>query len=360
MATEGVGNRVRTYRLARQWSQLELAQRANISRAAVSAIESAKLIPSVSAALSLARTLECTVEELFGDLQGSEEARTREPLWAWSASTAQTRYWAARIGARRVLFPAEPTPLGVMACDGRTDGRTDGRADGRAPLINESLADMTLVVACCDPAISLLARLYEQTTGFRLLAFCRSSQVSLELLQRNRVHLAGVHLSTASRPEENRVMSRAACGEETRLIRVATWEEGLALGSQADGETVARLLRADRRWVGREAGSGARHCQDELWTGRQGPEQVARDHRSVAEAILGGWADVGVCLRLVAEESGLGFLSVRSEHYDLCYLAEHEQDPRISAFVRVVQSVACRRLISELPGYDTASTGLLS
>lgn len=356
MAAGDVGNRVRSYRLARQWSQLELAQRANISRAAVSAIESAKLMPSVSAALSLARTLECTVEELFGDLQGSEEVRAREPQWAWAPSTSQSRYWAARVGARRILFPAEPTPLGVVACDGRTDGRTDGRS----LLINESLADMTLVVACCDPAISLLARLYEQTTGFRLLAFCRSSQVALELLQRNLVHMAGVHLATANRPEENRIKSQETCGEETRLIRVATWEEGLGLGGQVVGGTFEQLLQGNRRWVGREVGSGARHCQDELRNGHPEPDRTARDHRSVAEAIRCGWADVGVCLRLVAEESGLGFLSIRSEHYDLCYLAEHEHDPRIMALIRVVQSVSFRRLFSELPGYDTASTGLLS
>jgi DNA-binding XRE family transcriptional regulator len=44
-------NRVRPYRESRGWSQAELARRAGISRAAVSAIEVNRLVPSVTAAL---------------------------------------------------------------------------------------------------------------------------------------------------------------------------------------------------------------------------------------------------------------------------------------------------------------------
>ena len=352
MSVEGSGgNRVRCYRLARQWSQLELARRANISRAAVSAIESERLVPSVAAALSLARTLECSVEELFGNVPGSGESLSNQPRWAWRPPTPNARFWAARIGTQRLLFPVEPTPIGMLA--------GDGRADGKQPVVNERLADMTLVVASCDPAIGMLARLYEQVTGFRMLAFCRSSQVALELLQRNLVHVAGVHVATPSQPDKNQQVSQGVCGPEIRLIRVATWEAGLALNDKLAGKSVASLVKRDRQWVGREVGSGARHCQDELWTARPEPERIARDHRSVAEAIRLGWADVGVCLRLVAEEAGLDFLSVRSEYYDLCFLAEQEQDPRILALIRVLQSVAYRRLLADLPGYDTAATGLI-
>jgi molybdate-binding protein/DNA-binding XRE family transcriptional regulator len=352
MSVEGnFRNRVRGYRLARQWSQLELARRANISRAAVSAIESERLVPSVAAALCLARTLECSVEELFGNLPGGGEGSSYQPQWAWRPPTPNSRFWAARIGTQRLLFPVEPTPLGMLA--------SDGRADGKPPVVNERLAEMTLVVASCDPAIGMLARLYEQVTGFRMLAFCRASQTALELLQRNLVHVAGLHVATPSQPDKNRTASQGVCGSETRLIRVATWEAGVALSDKLAGKSVASLVKQSPRWIGREVGSGARHCQEELWTGRPEPERIARDHRGVAEAIRWGWADVGVCLRLVAEEAGLDFLSVRSEYYDLCFLAEQEQDPRILALIRVLQSVSYRRLLADLPGYDTASTGLI-
>jgi putative transcriptional regulator len=60
-------------RAACGWSQAELARRADIARASVSAIERGRLSPSVATALALARAFKCSVEELFG---GGVEAWT--------------------------------------------------------------------------------------------------------------------------------------------------------------------------------------------------------------------------------------------------------------------------------------------
>ena len=65
-------NRVKALRLGRGWSQAELAQRAGISRAAVSAIEIERLVPSVAAALALAEAFGCRVDALFS-LNGARE-----------------------------------------------------------------------------------------------------------------------------------------------------------------------------------------------------------------------------------------------------------------------------------------------
>ena len=79
----------------------------------------------------------------------------------------------------------------------------------------------------------------------------------------------------------------------------------------------------------------------------------------MAEAVRSGWADIGVCLRLVSEEAGLGFLAVRDEQYDLCYPANFEADPRIQALVETVRSSSYRGVLNDLPGYDAATTGEL-
>ena len=79
----------------------------------------------------------------------------------------------------------------------------------------------------------------------------------------------------------------------------------------------------------------------------------------MAAALGGGWADAGVCVRLVSEEAGLRFLSVRIENYDLSFLKSVESDPRIKALVRVVRSTTYRRLLGELPGYNVADAGIL-
>jgi putative molybdopterin biosynthesis protein len=98
---------------------------------------------------------------------------------------------------------------------------------------------------------------------------------------------------------------------------------------------------------------------DELLSHRRPPRHIAYGHRGVAEAIRCGWADIGVCLRLVGEETGLDFLAVRDEEFDLCYTAESEVDPRVQALVEVVRSSSYRGLMGELPGYDSTETGEL-
>lgn len=123
-------------------------------------------------------------------------------------------------------------------------------------------------------------------------------------------------------------------------------------------------MRARLRWVGREPGSGAQECLDELL----GPSSKltplrwrhqAHDHRGVAQAIRAQWADAGICLRLTSEEAGLGFLSVRHEAYEIAFPGSIKHDPRLVALCEVVRSPEYRRILGELPGYDTSRTGEL-
>ncbi|MEQ1843561.1 MAG: helix-turn-helix transcriptional regulator, partial [Verrucomicrobiales bacterium] len=53
---------VALHRISRGWSQAELSDRAGIPRSTLSAIESRRLTPSVSAALAVANALGCSVE----------------------------------------------------------------------------------------------------------------------------------------------------------------------------------------------------------------------------------------------------------------------------------------------------------
>ncbi len=346
-------NRVRERRSARDWSQAELAERAGISRTAVSAIEAERLVPSVAAAIGLAKALECSVEELFG--RGSPPpSKMPSPTWAWPAPQVPSRYWLANVDGLRRLYPFEATPLGEIPHDGVHHPGSPSRHAAQ-----ERLADNTLVVASCDPAIGLLVRVYEQLIGYRMLVFPRSSRQALLLLKQGLVHLAGVHLSAADDESGNIAPVREIIDEPASLLRVASWEAGVVVGTDVTAPTLRGVLRDRLTWVGREPGSGARQCLDELLDHRPAPRRMARDHRGVAEAIRCGWADAGVCLRLVAEEAGLRFLPVRSEGYDVCFTAKQSHDPRVQALVRVIQSSDYRRLLGELPGYDISQTGQL-
>jgi molybdate-binding protein/DNA-binding XRE family transcriptional regulator len=345
--TGSLHNLVRTYRLQRGWAQAELAERAGISRTAVSAIEGERLVPSVATALALAQVFDCTVEELFGaPLRGQSSA-----TWAWEPKRDPCRYWQAQVGRRKLLYPVELTVAGEVAHDGVL---RDGRLQDATPFE----AEQTLVMACCDPAAGILAAEYART-GFRLIVLQRSSQQALSLLEQHCVHVAGVHLSSAQDADGNLPPVQEKLGSGFQLLRVAEWQEGLAVAPDAGVTSVAAALRSKLTWVGREPGSGARQCLDELEI-RRAPRRVAHNHRGVAEAVRCGWADVGVCLRLVSEEANLKFLSIRWESYDLCFSTSIENDPRIKALLATVRSPRFRQLIGDLPGYDVKAIGTSS
>jgi molybdate-binding protein len=212
-------------------------------------------------------------------------------------------------------------------------------------------------MACCDPAVGLIAAELARTAGVRLIAVSRSSQAALALLEQGLVHVAGVHLARVGKRGGNAEVVRKRLGQGYHLLKVARWEEGIALAAGLRLTSIRDAVQTDLRWIGREAGSGARQCLDELLGERTPPRRLAHDHRGVAEAVRLGWADAGVCLRLVSEEAGLGFLGVRQEDYDLCYPAGLEDDGRIRALVAAVRSATYRRLLGQLPGYDDVETG---
>ncbi|MGA2754430.1 MAG: helix-turn-helix transcriptional regulator [Terracidiphilus sp.] len=67
-------NRLKVLRAERDWSQGDLAQRLEVSRQSVNAIETGKFDPSLPLAFKLARLFERPIEEIFTD----EEERSSE------------------------------------------------------------------------------------------------------------------------------------------------------------------------------------------------------------------------------------------------------------------------------------------
>ena len=60
-------NRLRVLRAERDWSQADLAQRLEVSRQSVNAIETGKFDPSLPLAFKLARLFETSIEAIFTD-----------------------------------------------------------------------------------------------------------------------------------------------------------------------------------------------------------------------------------------------------------------------------------------------------
>ena len=60
-------NRLKVLRAERNWSQGDLAQRLEVSRQSVNAVETGKFDPSLPLAFKLARLFEMRIEEIFED-----------------------------------------------------------------------------------------------------------------------------------------------------------------------------------------------------------------------------------------------------------------------------------------------------
>lgn len=344
---QATGNRVREFRTSSGMTQAELAERAGISRTAVTAIEGDRLVPSVAAAISLAEALGSTVEALF-----RPNSNSNEPVsWASDPQSSNQPFWQAEVGGRQWLYPSGTAPMHTPLPD---QFLSESRRSGSEP---DSLSRQTLVIACCDPAAGLLSSLFEQMTGKRLLVLHRSSRQALELLREGRVHLAGLHFSTQEEPERNSEIVRETLGTGYQLLRVTKWQEGIVTTSGSRFRSVNSVLRSKLKWVGREPGSGARRCLDHLFGERPSPRFLARNHRAVAEAVQSGWVDAGICVQITGAEAGLSFLPVQEEAYDLCFPTSVVDDPRVKSLLRVVRSPEYRQLLGTLPGYSTAETG---
>ena len=235
-------NDLRNRRTLRGWSQEQLARRSGLSRAGISAIETGRLIPSAAAALALAAALECRVEDVFS----LDVRERREPAWAWSPRHGPCRYWKAEVGGRMTLYPAEATVSGLVAHDGvYRGGSVEAEVEGDAA--------RTLVMACCDPAVGLLAAELARVAAIRLIALPRASGTALSLLAQGLVHVAGVHLAPADHPGGNAAIVRGELGAGFNLLHIARWEEGIAIGPALSLRSVTAAVSA-RPALGRPRG----------------------------------------------------------------------------------------------------------
>jgi molybdate-binding protein/transcriptional regulator with XRE-family HTH domain len=344
------GNQLSRLRRERGWSQQELAKRGGVSRAEVSAVENARLSPSIATALALARALGRSVEEVFEPSGAGGEA-----AWAFPPRARSGRFWEARVGARRLLYPVEPSALGVVRHDGTFWSGRSGSVERAGNVCEDAI-----VIAGCDPAIGLLAWDLLRVDGLRVIALTRSSRDALSLLERGLVHAAGVHWFSERRRDGNASVVSTTLGSGYALLHLARWQEGVALAPSVRPRSASALARSRIRWVGREEGSGARQCLDRILgkrTHTRGFRHVASDHRGVAQAVAGGWADAGVAVRLAAEEAGLAFIAVQQEDYELCIPDALRGDRALVALGRALRSGVVRKLYRDLPGYDTRRMG---
>ena len=363
------GARLRLARLAAGLSQQELASAARVSRQSVAGLEAGRWAPSLHLALALARSLGMTVEELFGPGEPPSPIEVA-PL---SPAPVGTRVDLAEVGGRVVALPfagGTTARVGFLPAAGLSS-----EEGGHATALPFGALRQTLVVAGCDPAISLLeAPLTRLDPPIALAWWPCGTAKAAELAAAGLVHVAGAHLPLgmpASLAIGREPPGGSAAGAGSGLgvvIGFATWSEGLVFHpSRAWGvDSVAEAARRRLRIVNREPGAEARSLLDDLRT-TEGVDQAdlpgydseVRGHLEVAAAIDAGLADIGPASEPAGLAYGLSFLPVAVERYELRIPEAVLGTREVRALLRVLASPALRTQLDSIPGYDGSICGEL-
>jgi putative molybdopterin biosynthesis protein len=368
MAAE-IENTLSHMRQKRGLSAPDLAKQAGVSRQTIYAMEAGSYVPNTAVALKLARALETTVEDLFAlsDESPAPDLRSKEVTLLPDSTVPQVGQpvQLCRVGKRVIASIPSPVQWYFPASDAVVVRRPLRGRKADVRVIHPHFRNRILV-AGCDPGISVLAR-HVQTAGIELVLAHRNSSQALQLLKEGCVHVAGTHLRDDATGESNiSAVGRLFVKSTVAVISFAVWEEGIvtARGNPKSIRTVEDLTRKDVWIVNRESGAGSRNLLDShlkrlriATRAVRGYERIAQGHFPAAWQVLSGAADACIATRAAARVFGLGFIPLVSERYDLAIRRRDLDLPGIQALLDTLSRSSFRRELESLGGYDTTAAG---
>jgi putative molybdopterin biosynthesis protein len=228
--------------------------------------------------------------------------------------------------------------------------------------------EMVILLGSHDLAINLLSqRVHQSKLGIDLLAIPVGSLEGLVALRQGIAHMTGCHLLDTESGDYNRPYVRHFFPDRSMvMVTLAYREQGLLLasGNPRQIRGLEDLARKDVQLANRNRGSGTR-----LWLDKQlnqlgimpnqvrGYHQEVRTHTAVAYAIQQHRADVGLGLLAAAQQSGLDFIPLFQERYDLVFPREVFENRHFHPLLDLIHSGEYRLGVSHLGGYDTAHMG---
>jgi putative molybdopterin biosynthesis protein len=368
-----IENNLAAIRHKRGFSAAQLAELVAVSRQTIYAMETGAYVPNTAVTLRLARALEVSVEELFSlrddappvsprtekvtVLPGSDKAGAGQPVQL------------CRVGKRITASVPAPVPWYLPVADAVIMGSaSSGKKTGAKVQLfreDEELGNR-LLVAGCDPAISVLAR-HVQRAGVDLVVAHRNSSQALALLKKGAIHIAGSHLRDEVSGEPNLpAIRRIFPKNSVAVISFALWEEGLVIarGNPKCIGGVEDLGAKGVLIVNREPGAGARILLDSQLRRMglnasliRGYERIAHGHLPAAWHVATGQADCCIATRAAARLFALDFIPLVSERYDLVIRRSHLSLPTVQLLLDALSRTGFRRELQGVGGYDTSVSG---
>jgi len=314
-------------------TQAELARRAGVSRALVSAVEAGRHLPRVDAAIALAEALGTSAERLFADAEP-------DPVDALSGDPPApgTPVRTGLVGDRLVTAAPRLGGDGWEVIDG-----TIGSLD-RALL----LSGPSLVVAGCEPALVLIERILREH-GTRALAIGASSASALAALAAGRLHAAAVHFPHETPPAHD-------LGALER-IHVARWRVGLAAPSGSKRRWWSEALRGARPVIQRERGAAAQ-CAFERAARTKRPIEGPRASGHLAASRLSVATGLpAVTIEPAAAAVGAAFHPLETHDVELWIPSDRAAEPGVGRLLDLLSSAPFRRTLESIGAYDLGGSG---
>jgi molybdate-binding protein/DNA-binding HxlR family transcriptional regulator len=229
--------------------------------------------------------------------------------------------------------------------------------------------NVILATGSHDLALELLASSLHQdkkTPDFQAIPI--GSLDGLIAVRQGLGHIAGCHLFDPITKEYNLPYVRALFPDQKiRLITLIYRQQGLivASGNPKGIHSLVDLADGKVRFINRQSGSGTRIWIDQRLTTLGldcdrilGYEREVHTHNRVANEILARRADVGLGLQAVAIQSGLDFIPLFTERYDLVIPEDQFHNPKLQPALEVMHSKKFRLAVESLGGYDTHNLGV--
>jgi putative molybdopterin biosynthesis protein len=366
-------NRLREIRDRRRMPAAQLARQAGVTRQTIYAIEAGNYVPNTTVALQLARLLEVRIEDLF-QLEAEPEMAPKpvrvDVLGSAGAGRNGQSVQLCLVGKRLVGVAVDPQAITLAQSDGVVVRSAKSTQQQTVQIFENDLDhSRRLLVAGCDPGISLVSQQLARSQNVELIIAPSSSRQALEWLKAGKVHVAGSHLREGGSGEYNLpIISKLFAPGAVKVVTFAIWEQGLVVQDENPKgiRSVDDLARKDVRIINREEGAGSRDLLDQKLCEAgipvsevTGYGSFARGHLAAALAVSLNEADCCVATRAAAQTFGLSFVPWATERYDLVILRQHFDLPPLRALMDSINGATMRRKLEILARYDTSHTGEL-
>jgi putative molybdopterin biosynthesis protein len=283
-----------------------------------------------------------------------------------------------KVGAPVIAAPL-PRGAGIITSLSRADGiiriprLSEGLMEGEevpVELLRQEgdIANRLVMVGSHDLTLDLLStHLNQQYPRYGLSSSHVGSMGGLLAIQKERAHLAGVHLFHPESGQYNLPYVHEILGEmKVEIVHFVFREQGLmvAKGNPKGIEGVEDITKRGITFINRQRGSGTRILLDHLLEERgirpdsvRGYEREEFTHMAVAVAVLSGSTDAGVGIYSAARALDLSFVPLTREAYDLVIPHAFIDDEKIHALLDVIRSEPFQKSVEKLGGYDVSKMG---